>query len=120
MKGVGTGVPRRPWSKLLEAVHDRKATDFWRNRCAKALGLKSARQVPKGMTVGELLAWQTAAMAMEGDPHARNADLDRVSPKPKRLEIEHSLRPSRGEVDNEPGAQEAAEYMDSIAGEEPE
>jgi hypothetical protein len=58
-------------------------------------------------------------MALEGDAHARAAVLDRVAPKPKRLEIDLSGRPQRGEVDDEPGAQEAADYMDSIGGEEP-
>ncbi len=117
---MGAGVPRRPWSKILEAQHARKSTEFHRNRVAKALGLRGANQVPKGMTVGELLAWQSTVMALEGDPHARNAVLDRVAPKPKRLEIELAGRPQRGTVDDEPGAAEAAAYMDSLAGEEPE
>jgi hypothetical protein len=113
-------VPRRPWSKILEVQYARPSTNFHRNRVAKALGLRNATNVPKGMTIGELLAWQTTVMAMEGDPHARNAVLDRVAPKPKRLEIEVGVKPGRGSVDDEPGAAEAEEYMEALAGEEPE
>ncbi len=122
IKGVGRGKkknvkPRVPWSKLLEATHEVKATDVHRSLAAKAMGVNTLH-VPKGMTVGELMAHVTNALAIGGDANALNAVLDRVAPKPKRIEIDMSNTPKRAPVDaeNEPGAQEAEDYMRELDG----
>ena len=115
----GKGKARVPWSKLLEAQHDRPADDDDRRRVARSLGMKDAKHVPKGLTVGELLAWQTTKMALQGQDNAVNAVLDRVAPKPKRVEVAVSDGPSRAPVsaDEEPSAQEAEDYMRELEGE---
>ncbi len=117
VRGVGAGRARVPWSKILEAQHAEQAGDFERRRVAQALGLRDTRVVPKNMTVGELLAWQSTQMALAGDPHARTAVLDRTAPKPKRIEINDITRHSRSPLDaqeNEPGATEAADFMAAL------
>jgi hypothetical protein len=120
--GVGKGKkknskPKVPWSKLFEKSLEDRATDVHRSLAAKAMGVKTLH-VPVGMTVGALMTHVTNALAIGGDANALNAVLDRVAPKPKRIEIDVSGTPKRAPVDaeNEPGAQEAEEYMRQLEG----
>ena len=116
IKGLTSGRPKKPWSMLLEKQHAEPATDDDRRRVAKSLGMRDCRKVPNGMTFGELLAWQTNKMAISGMDNAMNAVMDRVSPKPKRVEVVVDNVNSRAPVsaEDEPGAEEAAAYMDEL------
>jgi hypothetical protein len=118
VKVVGKDNALVPWSKILEGQHLLPATDDDRRRVAKSLGMRDARGVPNGMKFGELLAWVTNKLAISGVENAANAVLDRISPKPKRLDVAvtaHTRVPVAAE--DEPGAAEAAAYMEALESE---
>lgn len=114
--GIGRPKGRRSFRTVLEGL---PAADH-RVAVAKYFGC-AVSQVPHFDTLEEYLVWMEAQDALRGNREARNNILDRLSPKPSRVQVEADVThrpgpPVGGRAESAEAREAAQDYMDRLEG----
>ncbi len=108
------------WFKIMNRDHESPPTPLDYKLAAKAVPCEP-KEVPRFEKIIELLSWVATRAAIGGNSNAVAAVLDRVFPKPRRIEIDATItrRPPIAAAEGV-GAGEANDYYERMGAELPD
>lgn len=112
----GPGRPKGPlFMKVLDSSSQEAPTQLHYKMAARGVGIEED-EVPVFETIQLLRAWTLEMAALGGNDQARNALLDRVSPKPSRAIVDVNLGAQRKTAGIAGESTEAEDYMRELEG----
>ncbi len=112
----GPGRPKGPlFMKVLDASSQEPPTPLHYKMASRGTGLEED-EIPVFETVQQLRAWTLEMAALGGNDQARNALLDRVSPKPSRSVVDVNIGAQRKTSGIAGDSTEAEDYMRELEG----
>lgn len=112
----GPGRPKGPlFMKVLESSSQEAPSALHYKMASRGTGLEED-EIPVFETVQQLRAWTLEMAALGGNDQARNALLDRVSPKPSRAIVDVNIGSQRKTSGIAGESTEAEDYMRELEG----